>query len=523
MSPQIPIFESKTKAAELPMSGPSTLVDANSFGVEGRQQAEAIGQQGRLEAAAWGQVGEAGTKLETMGVHFAKVGQHLQHAQDVAAVSKAVGQSYLQLGEDKIKAQSDPKYINVTDPNTGATRAKNWQEMAATATERVNVIKSQLAQGLSPGGQQLFDEHYDRLAAQHIVHVTGEAQKRQVQAIAGDFQGAVTDAVQAVALGNAPPETLDQVFAAAQSTGVINPKEIARLKKDSYNKIDITRGQLMAQNDPNGFIAQLKDTTFLPTVIGTQRKSMESYAFQEKNRQQGLLWDDLQKGMANGQVPTQDQVNSLSGAHQLTVKHLLKSMANEDSKPALVDIGNRVIQLKSNDAPTTMTEGKKLYDDIASNPNLSSSTKLSFMNTVQTKMNGAQLNASKFQDQHIVDMQKMMSPAQAGLFGIDYMTEPGGIKSLPDNATTADTAKHINNFAWTYVRASRDHFLEQAAGKKKKGGNMEEDAAKALFPGGGGGKAASPAGETQGYRVFNNRTKQYENVTKDQFDMIKGK
>ena len=489
MSPKVPLFEPQAKT---PMEGPSTFVDANTYGMEGRQQAEILGQQGQQLGVNWASVGETGEKLTSMGLHFAKVGEHLQYARDVVDVQNAIGKRDLQLGELRLKNRTDPEFINVTDEK-GNKRPRTWQETQAFATEQATNVVKTLRANLTPTAQALFDAHSAKPLADTVLHMTGEAQKREIGNIVKDGQGAIDDKIQLIATGQADISELTKIMSILESTGLFTPQQIKRLEKESYNKVDITRGQLMAENNPDDFLSKIKDREFLKNITEQQRNVLVSHAKSIKTNNQAMLWDEVQKGFANGRLPTQAQINSLSGAHQLSVKHLLKSMANEDSKPVLLELGNRVIQLKSDDAPATIKEGTKLYNDILVNPNLSSRSKLSFMNTVQTKINGAQLNASKFQDDYIIQTQKMMSPAQAGLFGIDYVTKPDGVKSLPPNATTADIAKHINTFAIPYLSASRDYFKVQSKRNAGKARTMEADLA--LF-----GPKGKPAGKSPGFR-----------------------
>lgn len=473
MSPKVPIFESEVSITP---KGPSTLVDTDTYAIMGR----GLGALYRDEATLWGEVGKAGSAL-------AEVGQKIQQAQDAAQVSKAIGQSYTDLGNLQLEYAGKPEKYTVTDPNTGQSRVKTWEEVRDSIDPEIQTLKTNIMQNLSPIGRMHFEGHFDRLAAQKKINILGHAQKRDIEQIKGDAWGTITSLTESYA--NEPDETIrGQIYAQiqgklalAKAANAFTPIEIAKLAEHAKDSMEYHRALKMNDEDPIAFNEQLKDKSFLSNLKPELKEQVKRRNDFDVRRIQNDTYSDLvlRISKSTGKNPdpnvrpvTIEENQFLLTKQRITpgefrtVEGLLKSKGDESDRETWGGFAVKVLNLPVDEK--TPVIGEKLADDIISNPNLGVKDKINLYGSVRDKINKAQTNASQLDEGLVKSMKDVMDENHYKMFLYDFYNDPKGYVAMPKDIPAVDKGKYIREFATPYWQKSNQAYAEKAVGKKGK-------------------------------------------------------
>jgi hypothetical protein len=355
------------------------------------------------------------------------------------------------------------EYTGSTDPEALTKFGADIDQLTSNVLKKVSppnreYVASHLVQhgGLAVGK---FSNDYAKVQRQMGLVGVQENAKTMATAVADALVAG--DEVTATARMGTARGYLDH----AEAVGLTNTK-----KGEATKQFDLlVKGILldkMLVKDPVGVQQEIR------TLEGQEKYGIQpgkseaaiNHVDQAVNRVQSATYQAILDGISKKQYPTQDQIDKLSGGQKLQLQNLMKSAGNEDDRATVLEVGSRVIQLKSDPTPENVAKGNQLYNEIISNPKLSVSTKLNYMNTVQTKVNGAQLNEAKFNDDYLLGFSKLMTPEQHKVFMIDYTSDPKGMAALKPGATLQEKMQAANIYALPYIAASRDTLLNK--GKK---------------------------------------------------------
>ena len=490
--PRIPQYE---RSVGLTEKGPAVEVDSRSFAVQAMAQSE-----------LWGTVGKSAAKVADLGFDINDKMVRAKMSDDFGNMVVKYNTEYYDL----------QKTIKEKPP-------EQWEGLFKEGAQKL--MEDTLAMSSYPGVQTAFKRHWAMHfpAQNHQMIVDGR--KQQIANFIGN-KDVYLKQLADMAVSEEDPTIRTQrineaniILQEGVLNGLIKPHEKNLYIQKFNERVQIGRLDKEINQDAPGAYARLqepdKNYPGLDPEIA-RHKLNEAHARVGQQRQE--MYDQVIKGINKNQLPTQDQIDKLSGTQQHTVTRLIKSMGDEDNKTNVAYFGDRVLRLKA-DSPESAAEGGKLYNDILDAKGLSNSTRWMFMNTVMSKINGQQMAASKFQDQYLLAFNKLMTPDQHKLFMIDYGSQPNGVKALSPEASATDKIKNMNEFALPYINASRDEIVKQQSQKAKKGktalGYLEQEVDNL----GGGGKEKIPPPSPLGETVFKDG-KTYKVVTVDGKKMV---
>jgi hypothetical protein len=452
--------------------------------------------------AAFTTLGAAGKSLENEGIREIGLATHEQR---ILEQGKAVAEGFRQ------QAQIESKYANYNSPDLPELLSKDLSD-----------AKAQIIQNIDPRFQKYMDVHLDQQFSHTYATGIKNYNARVQQLNQAELIGSIREIAGTAAAAFESGDSGKYASALGNLQGLVTqvqgklPGVAAKaggVEAYTQQLIGEARRGILLKDNPAKVIELLK------TPEGMKQLGVDYAHVDDVNRQavtathaqQNAVYDNVLKGFSQKQIPTPEQIRQLSGAQQMHIKNLLKGMDNEDNKATVLEFGDKVIRLNQ-DSPDAITSGRQLYNEISSSSGLSVGTKLQYMNSVMGKINGTQLANAKFDEQYLLDFQKMMTPDQHKLFLIGWSGDPNGAASVPPGTPVTDKIKRMNEFAMPYIKDSQDFLIQHSQPKKKGMVNIERV----------GAEFGEGTQNPQTYRAFNKRTGQYENVTKEQYDMIKG-
>lgn len=452
-------------------------------------------------AALFAGLGAAGKTLEKEGAR--EIGLAV-HEQRVLQQGKAVADYYLE------QAKIEQKHSTNNNP-----------DMPQTYLEDLQNAKNKIVEGVDPRFQKYIDVHLDQLLSHDWRYGVRQYGQRIEALQKADMMASIQTTANTAARAWVDGNLEKYAAAEANLTGFVNQVQgkIPGIAKKSGGVEEWARGQikdgirgiLLAENPQK--LQQMMQTQEGKEALGitpANQATVQNHVMTAIHDQQKAVWDEIQKGFVQNKIPTPEQLSKLSGHQQLMAKHLIESVGNKDNHQAVLNYGKAVIELKSDPDPANVAEGKRLINEIYASPNLSTDKKLNFIDILQQKINGTQTNSGKFYDDYLMTFSRIMTPEQHKLFLAQYTMDPKGMASISADAPLKDKTAHANAYAIPYINRSIE--ILQNKGKKGVMQNLS----------GAGAEVNQPPISAQTYRAFNKRTGQYENVTKEQYDMIKG-